>query len=582
MNRKKHARALKTKILILILLIIVVLNVILMVVFQWSRQAVTTRMYDVAVSNLAYQHDQYVDNISRIQYQLQCLTQSTIVSKYLTYANTSSPANRYSMQIEMLNTMKTICNSHASISSLELYYITLRCVFTVGKKSSSSMDMLSDDELEMLLGEHEAKGGVLLHGNELSVEYKVPVNSHSDEWPIYFLRVELSEDYLKQLMSSFEGYGTIGSYMLLQDSEKLYASDDSKQAFLLAVQNVAFEANEGISQMHLKVENKGYTTVSLYDAKLKCWFVQILDDEAIYYIPNRMMVFLYLFLALSVVLAPVYMSVMHRMVNRPIKDLLTAFDNIYIAEQTPLQENYSKEFNTLAVNFNAMSDRLHRLISQVYEQRLLLRTSQLKQLQSQINPHFLYNSFYLLQHLIQFEDMENAELLSGYLGEYFQYITSISKDIIPFEVEYAHAITYLNIQQMRFQERLQVDAQPLPEEIRRVRVLRLILQPILENSLKYANQNSGAMQISIAFRQEENGLFSVAVEDNGTGLTNDKIKSIQADMAKPRHEDHALYNIRRRLQIFYDDENCNLTVSRAVLGGLRVCLTMKRKGESHE
>src|SRR5690606_13977204 len=96
------------------------------------------------------------------------------------------------------------------------------------------------------------------------------------------------------------------------------------------------------------------------------------------------------------------------------------------------------------------------LIHQVYEQQLRAQSSELKQLQSQINPHFLYNTYFILYRLAKLNDNESIARFSHYLGDYFQYITRNASEDIPLEMEFKHAMTYAEIENIRFNNRIQV------------------------------------------------------------------------------------------------------------------------------
>ena len=162
-----------------------------------------------------------------------------------------------------------------------------------------------------------------------------------------------------------------------------------------------------------------------------------------------------LFTACGFVALAFYMLSVRRTVARPINDLLWAFDRISEGRlQTRLEPSYTDEFDRLSRHFNRMTAQLAGLIEKDYKQTILLQDAKMKHLQAQINPHFLYNSFYLLSHLVKMEDQEAAEKLSRYLGNYFRYITDQSRNVLPLQEEYDHAVIYLSIQLMRFGHRV--------------------------------------------------------------------------------------------------------------------------------
>lgn len=139
------------------------------------------------------------------------------------------------------------------------------------------------------------------------------------------------------------------------------------------------------------------------------------------------------------------------MIHQPLKNLIQNFRNIEkgnfdIALKYPLND----EFGYLYDQFNSTVHQLDILVHEVYEQQYRVSLSELRHLQSQINPHFLYNTYFILYRMAKLRDHENLILLANYLGEYFQFITRDGAAEIPFEKEAKHAKNYLDIQTMRF------------------------------------------------------------------------------------------------------------------------------------
>lgn len=201
----------------------------------------------------------------------------------------------------------------------------------------------------------------------------------------------------------------------------------------------------------------------------------------------------------------------------------------------------------------------------------------MKHLQAQINPHFLYNSFYLLSHLVKMEDQEAAEKLSRYLGDYFRYITDQSRNVLPLQEEYDHAVIYLSIQLMRFGHRVCAEIEPVPKAFASLAVPRLILQPLLENVLEHGIEADDQVRVKLSFHWEAPYL-RIWVEDSGSALADQTISRLNAQCeSEETPAGHALSNIHRRLAIHYGDPVCGLSFSRSPLGGLRVCLTVKQR-----
>lgn len=152
-----------------------------------------------------------------------------------------------------------------------------------------------------------------------------------------------------------------------------------------------------------------------------------------------------------------------------------------------------------------MEDQISRLIDEVYVQTNLAQRAQLKQLQAQINPHFLYNSFFVLSRRVKRHDFENAQELAKHLGNYFQFLARNESDFVMLRQEVEHAKSYAAIQGTRFISRLSIEFGELPVECEGILVPRLILQPLLENAFEHGLENKmkdGILKVS--FEEGEN------------------------------------------------------------------------------
>ena len=176
--------------------------------------------------------------------------------------------------------------------------------------------------------------------------------------------------------------------------------------------------------------------------------------------------YLYLYFGLIVLIAcSLFLLGSYAIIHRPIRMLVNAFQRIgcqdYAVRITGRQ---GSDFMYVYQEFNHMAEELGTLIEKNYQQQLLLSRAELKQLQAQINPHFLYNAFFLLRRMIHDELYEEAGQMADTLGLYFQYITRNSQDYMPLSREYHHAMLYCEIQGLRFGDRIRIETDSLPEQ----------------------------------------------------------------------------------------------------------------------
>lgn len=268
----------------------------------------------------------------------------------------------------------------------------------------------------------------------------------------------------------------------------------------------------------------------------------------------------------------------NRRVARPIYRLMAAFEEVKKGGlSTRIHHDRKDEFYFIYDAFNKMVVHTGQLVSDIAEQHKLLQNAELIQLQAQIDPHFLYNSFNIIKYMADGEEYEQITEFVSTLARYYRFINKETRQSIPLSAEMEHTKAYLDIQQMRFADRIQVTVDSLPEEIKDYLVPKLILQPLVENCYNHGLKNKlsgGYIRISFTLSGRR---FYISVEDNGGEMDQQKLEKLRMSVRDIRDESvaHALANIRRRLELAYGDANM-LSLSIGEMGGLCVTLAFDR------
>lgn len=291
---------------------------------------------------------------------------------------------------------------------------------------------------------------------------------------------------------------------------------------------------------------------------------------------TRVMALSIAFVALGLIVSAVGLFFWYRSVYVPLHHLLVeAFDRMEAGDLTyRISIEDRSPFRDIFRSYNNMMDRMEHYVDSELRQKILVSRANLKQLQSQINPHFMYNSYYILYRLIKRGDKESSLQMAEHLGQFFQYITRNADDEKRLQEEVEHARTYAAIQKFRFRDQLEVQIDTPDPRIARVYVPRLILQPLLENAFKYAYdvETADAMLLRVRYDVRDSRDFDILVENSGN-IDESAVDAIREKLQcrDEEIETTALVNIHRRLKIYYGDES-ELRVSRSELGGLCVCM----------
>lgn len=268
--------------------------------------------------------------------------------------------------------------------------------------------------------------------------------------------------------------------------------------------------------------------------------------------------------------------------NKPYAKLLGAMNEVSRGNfDVRLDDKISSDFQYIYDGFNYMTSSVSGYIEENYRQKVMRTESEFKALQAQINPHFLYNCFANIRSFCKMGDIESVALMTENLSKLFLYITRNAAPIVPLCNEAENLQNYLQIQQMRFGDRVLVEVQELPEEFRDVPIPKLCLQPIAENAYKYAfadKDSGGIFRVGYAVSGNE---LSITLEDNGD-VSDRQIAEIARSLTDAA-ETSGIVNVSRRLR-HYADGYGRVEVTRSSLGGLCVTLRLNigKKGDADD
>lgn len=392
-----------------------------------------------------------------------------------------------------------------------------------------------------------------------------------DGIPYYLIEIELNIEALEDSLNTINTYDNDGYFILDQQQNLLWQSQDASNDLLdLYLLEMSTEADLVHSEIAFDNEEYYVDAATMNDQRL----------TIVSYIPKgivteplivfRNWAFVFGFFILSAI--GTYSIITYQLVQKPLYTLVDAFRRVEKGEFNQLIEhNQVGEFGFIFNRFNKMTTRLKSLIDRDYKQTLMVQKAELKQLQSQINPHFLYNSFFILNSLAQTEDTDRIEEFTQMLGEYFKFITRTEYSLVDLKSEIKHARMYTEIQNMRFSRRIRVEFHELPKRLEQIKVPKLIVQPIIENAYKYSlekNTETGILKISFAQTLNE---VHINVEDNGDKMSDQEIEALdrqirESDMKK---ELSALVNIHQRLALTFN-EGSGIYITKSTLNGLKV------------
>lgn len=241
------------------------------------------------------------------------------------------------------------------------------------------------------------------------------------------------------------------------------------------------------------------------------------------------------------------------------------------------------EIGELSLSFNKMLSRIKILIQRVYQTEILRKEAELSALQAQINPHFLYNTLQIMDIMAEEKGADEISGSCRALAKIFRYSISKGQGLVSLQEEIQHVKNYVYIQQLRLGSRLKVQYN-IDESLYKFEIIKLVLQPLVENAILHGIENSGrSCIIKLSATVEKNGSLIINVEDDGVGMDEEELRNVQHSLYLETEGGSgsekcgiALRNVNYRIKLYYSDKyGMSIQSKRNV--GTRVTLVLPAK-----
>lgn len=276
-------------------------------------------------------------------------------------------------------------------------------------------------------------------------------------------------------------------------------------------------------------------------------------------------------------------------ITNPIRVLLQNIQQVKEGNMRVQFQTLGKdEIGLLGIRFKEMVERINLLINREYKLEIENKNNQLKVLQSQLNPHFLYNALQSIGTLALKNNVPQIYKLLTDLSKIMRYGMNMEEDMVPLNREINYLKAFLLLQKERFGESFDYHIQA-DEEALKVKVPKMLLQPIVENYFKHGfDRREDIGRIDIKAETDEEKL-TIVIRDNGTGVDAERLKEINALLWEGKSLQHGeetnigLRNIQARIQLYYQ-HLASLHLENHPDGGFMVTikLPLEAGGEEHE
>jgi len=255
----------------------------------------------------------------------------------------------------------------------------------------------------------------------------------------------------------------------------------------------------------------------------------------------------------------------------PIKRIVTGMKEIQKGTHVDIEMDRDDELGFITKTFNEMSKEINHLITWIYREQITRKEAQLKALQSQINPHFLFNTLESINWMAMLKNVPEISETVTALSSLME--ASIGRDdkLIPLREEFKYIDHYISILKKRFEDRIQLHVYVENDDILEINIPKLLIQPIIENAVYHGIGNIndvGIIRLNTFIRY---GVLIIEVVDNGIGMDKESLDKLNEILAldndtyfrlrvNEERKSIGLENVNRRIKLFYG-EKYGLTIN---------------------
>lgn len=284
---------------------------------------------------------------------------------------------------------------------------------------------------------------------------------------------------------------------------------------------------------------------------------------------------------LLLVISAIISLLLSKQLTRPIIKLSGAMaqarDGRYLPSPMPAPRSHD-EIATLYSCYNSMTEHIQQLLGQTAEEAEKLRSAELKALQAQINPHFIYNTLDSVSCSALMEGNDDIVTMVTSLISILKYSVNFSRTTVPLREEIDYLQHYIRIQELRYKKGFHFECN-VPEAYFDVPVSQIILQPLVENALFHAYCPDGELEICL-FCEEKDGLLRIHVTDNGSGGDAEKLNSMLNCEGLDETDSHGIgiKNVNNRIRLLLGGQS-GLHYDQLEGGGLDAVIQIPLKSQ---
>lgn len=461
----------------------------------------------------------------------------------------------YSKQWQLITYLNTTMSVESSIDSIEMYNLCNGQVLTAKRTGAQLISDGSGHDAWAGRGQHMQTNTVFEgSGDEILVKHQMNEFETGKALVVIVMHIKTGafENMLKEALSN--------------DTDSLFLLNDSDRQILSITGQADKHLGEQVLNRFAAIKNRNSEEEPLFLDKQflfaepvsngKLFVIQAVPEDIIITAMASALGNGVLVCAVCIVVTLLISFILSKIISNPIVALAETMKTLSVSDyEAEHQITREDEIGLLQKSFHSMIARNQDLINREYISKIEKNHAQIHALQAQINPHFLYNTLQVIGGMALKQQVSQIYSMTVALSDIMRYSLDFSKDMVPIREELKYLQSYLLIQKQRHQSNLEIEIS-IQDELMDFLIPKLILQPIIENSLEHGMKDQADTWVLKITGELISGNIMIHIKDNGVGMSQRKLLEIQRALADTEKvwnsaEHIGLSNVNMRLKLTY-------------------------------
>jgi sensor histidine kinase YesM len=465
----------------------------------------------------------------------------------------------YIVKLDLITMMNETISMDKNLNSIEIFNFTKKQVL-VAKRSGASVEEIGDGLDLWNARNQELQTNIVFFRNEKEIVVSHEIYSFNDKKPMVLITMKLRPYDVEEILEDIKTTKDESILIFNDQNELIEAEYGTGAQFEHSMLNEIIQKLSSRKVQEFFQDGNFWFFREVSGGKLK--ILMTVPISSILEALNSTLLAGIAIGMIAVLISTIGSVLFSRAFSKPIIELSAMMRTITIDDFSDVIVNEREdEIGILHDSFGVMIDRNKRLIAKEYQSKIEKREAQIRALQAQINPHFMYNTLQVIGGMALKKEVPEVYKITTALSDIMRYSLNFSDEMVSLKEEIEYFKAYLMIQDERFGNRINLEIN-MEEPLMDYLIPKLMLQPLIENSLDHGlSGKSGEWRIVLTGSLTDEGDLLLTLEDNGVGIEPDRLLQIQdklrfeAEKSLKSSSHIGLCNVNARIKLkFYEDK----------------------------